>query len=101
MMASSTAMPIANTIAKGVDRLIVNPNAAMAANAPMMVTVLEESKRTSVFADWNRGHGHQHGAPVLQKHHDHDQHQYRSLEQRLPSFFDGLAQERGGVEGAA
>src|SRR5262249_14620391 len=37
-MASSTTMPIANTIANSVDRLIVKPSAAMAANAPMMVT---------------------------------------------------------------
>ena len=51
--------------------------------------------------DRHRGHGHQHGAPVLQEHHDHDQHQDRRLEQRLPYFFDGLAHERGGVEGNA
>src|SRR5262249_3353650 len=37
-MASSTTMPIASTIANSVDRLIVNPSAAIAANAPMMVT---------------------------------------------------------------
>ena len=37
-MASSTTMPIASTIANKVDRLMVNPSAAIAANAPMMVT---------------------------------------------------------------
>ena len=31
-------MPIASTIANSVDRLTVNPSAAMPANAPMMVT---------------------------------------------------------------
>ena len=31
-------MPIASTIANRVDRLIVKPSAAIAANAPMMVT---------------------------------------------------------------
>ena len=37
-MASSTTMPIASTIANSVDRLMVKPSAAIAANAPMMVT---------------------------------------------------------------
>ena len=37
-MASSTTMPIASTIANRVERLTVKPSAAMAANAPMMVT---------------------------------------------------------------
>ncbi|MGY3498227.1 hypothetical protein ACVW1B_007646 [Bradyrhizobium sp. USDA 4502] len=37
-MASSTTMPIASTIANSVDRLMVKPSAAMAANAPMIVT---------------------------------------------------------------
>jgi len=37
-MASSTTMPIASTIANRVDRLMVKPSAAIAANAPMMVT---------------------------------------------------------------
>jgi hypothetical protein len=31
-------MPIANTIANSVEKLIVNPSAAIAAKAPMMVT---------------------------------------------------------------
>jgi hypothetical protein len=37
-MASSTTMPIASTIANSVERLMVKPSAAIAANAPMMVT---------------------------------------------------------------
>ena len=37
-MASSTTMPIASTRANKVERLTVKPSAAMAANAPMMVT---------------------------------------------------------------
>src|SRR5262249_8722372 len=37
-MASSTTMPIASTIANTAEKLTVNPSAAMAANAPMMVT---------------------------------------------------------------
>ena len=37
-MASSTTMPIASTIANKVERLTVNPSAAIAAKAPMMVT---------------------------------------------------------------
>ena len=37
-MASSTTMPIASTTANNVDRLTVNPSAAIAANAPTMVT---------------------------------------------------------------
>ncbi|MBA7658415.1 hypothetical protein ES703_66366 [subsurface metagenome] len=37
-MASSTTMPIASTIANSVERLTVKPRAAIAANAPMMVT---------------------------------------------------------------
>jgi hypothetical protein len=37
-MASSTTMPMASTIANRVEKLTVNPSAAMAAKAPMMVT---------------------------------------------------------------
>ncbi len=37
-IASSTTMPIASTIANRVARLTLKPSAAMAANAPMMVT---------------------------------------------------------------
>ena len=37
-IASSTTMPIASTIANSVIRLTVKPSAAMAANAPMIVT---------------------------------------------------------------
>ncbi len=37
-IASSTTMPIASTIANRVDRLMVNPSAAMPAKAPMIVT---------------------------------------------------------------
>ena len=37
-MASSTTMPIASTIANSVDRLMVKPSAAIAANAPIIVT---------------------------------------------------------------
>ncbi len=37
-MASSTTMPIASTMPNSVDRLMVKPNAAMAAKAPMIVT---------------------------------------------------------------
>ena len=37
-MASSTTMPMASTMANRVDRLTVKPSAAIAANAPMMVT---------------------------------------------------------------
>ena len=38
MMASSTTMPIASTMANSVAKLTVKPSAAMAAKAPMMVT---------------------------------------------------------------
>ncbi len=37
-MASSTTMPMARMMANRVERLTVKPSAAMAANAPMMVT---------------------------------------------------------------
>ena len=37
-IASSTTMPIASTIPNSVDRLTVNPSAAIAAKAPMIVT---------------------------------------------------------------
>ena len=37
-IASSTTMPIASTIANRVARLTLKPSAAIAANAPMMVT---------------------------------------------------------------
>ncbi len=37
-IASSTTMPIASTTANSVERLMVNPSAAIAANAPMIVT---------------------------------------------------------------
>ena len=46
----------------------------------------------------DRGHGHQHGAPILQEHHDHDQNQDRRLEQRLPYLVDGSADERRRIE---
>ena len=38
MMASSTTMPIASTMANRVAKLMVNPSAAMAAKAPTIVT---------------------------------------------------------------
>ena len=37
-MASSTTMPIASTMANSVEKLTVKPSAAIAANAPTMVT---------------------------------------------------------------
>ncbi len=37
-IASSTTMPIASTMANSVDMLTVKPSAAIAANAPMIVT---------------------------------------------------------------
>ena len=37
-IASSTTMPMASTMANSVERLIVKPSAAIAANAPMIVT---------------------------------------------------------------
>ncbi len=48
--------------------------------------------------DRYRGHGHQHGAPVLQEHDDHDQHQDRRFEQRLPHFVDRSTDERRGIK---
>ena len=61
-MASSTTMPMARIRANRVIRLTVKPSRAMAAKAPMMVT-------GTVVA------GHQRGPPVLQEHHDDDEHQ--------------------------
>jgi hypothetical protein len=42
---------------------------------------------------------HQHGAPVLQEHQDHDQHQHRRLDQRAIDLVDRGVDEFRGVEG--
>ena len=48
--------------------------------------------------DRHRGRRHQHRAPVLQKHQDHDQHQQAGLDQRLVDLGDRSRDEFGGVE---
>src|SRR5499427_8954742 len=84
-IASFTTMPIASTIANRVEKLTVNPSAAMAANAPMMVT-------GTVVAGISI-------APVLQEHQDDDEHEDGGLVQRFVHLVDRLLDEFGGVEG--
>ena len=48
--------------------------------------------------DRHGGRRHQHGAPVLQKDQDHDQHQHRRLDQRLVDLVDRGIDEHRGVE---
>ena len=48
--------------------------------------------------DRNRGGRHQHGAPILQKHQDHDQHQDRGLDQGPVHLMDRLIHKDRGVE---
>ncbi len=49
--------------------------------------------------DRHGGRRHQHRAPVLQEHQDHDQHQEAGLDQRLVDLVDRRVDELGGVEG--
>ncbi len=47
------------------------------------------------------GHGRggdEHGAPVLEKHEDHDEHEDAGLEEGLVNLVDGVIDELGGVE---
>ena len=84
-MASSTTMPIASTIANSVEH----------------VDGEAERRHRGERADDRDGHGgrrHQHRAPVLEEHQDHDQHQHAGLDQRLVDLVDRLSTNIGGVE---
>ena len=86
MMASSTTMPIASTIANKVakvDREAKRPHGGEGA---------DDRHR-------HRGRRHQHGAPVLQEHQDDDEHQDGGFEQRLVDLVDRGLDEHRGVEG--
>src|SRR6266446_3489072 len=84
-MASSTTMPMARTMANRVERLTVNPSAAMAAKG-------------ADDGDRNRRGGHQHGPPILKEGEDDHEHQDRRLIEGLVDLADRLLDELGGVE---
>ena len=84
-IASSTTMPIARTMRE--QRRQVDGEA-------------ERRHRGEGADDGHRdgGRRHQRGAPVLQEHQDHDQHQDAGLEQRLVDLVDRGLDEPRGVE---
>src|SRR5205814_2042037 len=84
-IASSTTMPIASTTANRLARLIVKPNAAIAAKAPISVT------------GHGRG-GHQDCAPVLYEQDDDEQHQNGRFDQRFVDLVDRSTDRFGRIE---
>src|SRR5262245_26284666 len=83
-MASSTTIPMASTIANRVEKLMVNPSAAMAAKA-------DDGHR-------HCGRRYQHRTPVLQEYENDDEDEDRGLVEGLVHFVDGLFDESRGVE---
>src|ERR1700735_1980987 len=79
-IASSTTMPIASTIANSGARLMLNPSAAIAAKAPMIVT--------GTVGGGTRMARHSRPPPILQEDENDDQNQNCGLDQGLINLRD-------------
>src|ERR1700740_1774086 len=111
-MASSTTMPIASTIANSVERLMVKPSAAIAANAPMMVTgtvvagtsmarqacrnsrMTASARRPAAMMGYGSGGARPpQSPPVLQEQQNDSEHQKACLDQRHVHLMDRRGDE--------